>query len=80
MDKEDGDRVQTVDNVADTAAADLASSKTAKVQNVAYSDAIAKDNLSPRATSVLKLYAIIALVTLSELASNHITFSSGKDH
>ncbi|KAK2676805.1 MFS transporter superfamily [Fusarium oxysporum f. sp. vasinfectum] len=38
---------------------------TAKVQNVAYSDAIAKDNLSPRATSIFKLYAIIALVTLN---------------
>ncbi|KAJ4185339.1 hypothetical protein NW767_012985 [Fusarium falciforme] len=64
MEKED-DRVQTVDRVPDPAAADLAASKTAKVQNVAYSDAIAKDNLSPRASSVCKLYAIIALVTLN---------------
>ncbi|EMT72400.1 general substrate transporter [Fusarium oxysporum II5] len=64
MQKED-DKVQTVERVPDSAAADLATSKTAKVQNVAYSDAIAKDNLSPRATSIFKLYAIIALVTLN---------------
>lgn len=68
MEKDD-DRVQTVDRVPDTVAAVLATSKTAKVQNIAYSDAIAKDNLSPRASSVWKLYAIIALVTLSKPAT-----------
>jgi hypothetical protein len=65
MQKED-DKLQTVERVTDSADADLATSKTAKVQNVAYSDAIAKDNLSPRTTSIFKLYAIIALVTLSK--------------
>lgn len=74
MEKED-DRVQTVDKVPNPAAADLAASKTAKVQNVAYSDAIAKDNLSPRAWSVCKLYAIIALVTLSKSAHNDIPYT-----
>lgn len=70
MQKED-DKVQTVERVPDSAAADLATSKTAKVENVAYSDAIAKDNLSPRATSIFKLYAIIALVTLSKELHNN---------
>ncbi|QGI78509.1 unnamed protein product [Fusarium fujikuroi] len=64
MQKEDN-KVEAVEKVPDSAAADLATSKTAKVENVAYSDAIAKDNLSPRAPSILKLYAIIALVTLN---------------
>ncbi|KAI1027522.1 hypothetical protein LB503_013483 [Fusarium chuoi] len=70
MQKED-DKVEAVERVPDSAAADLATSKTAKVENVAYSDAIAKDNLSPRAPSILKLYAIIALVTLSKEPHNN---------
>jgi hypothetical protein len=74
MHKED-DKVQTVESVPDSLAADLATSKTAKVQNVAYSDAIAKDNLSPRAPSILKLYAIIALVTLSKQAHNNTPYT-----
>ena len=57
--------IQTAERVPSLVADDLAASKTAKVQNVAYSDAIAKDNLSRRATSVLKLYAIVIFVTLS---------------
>lgn len=69
MEKQDG-RVETVDRVPDTTAADLATSKTVKVQNVAYTDAIAKDNLSPRAWSAWKLYGIIAFVTLSKLTTS----------
>ncbi|KAI1052499.1 hypothetical protein LB507_007495 [Fusarium sp. FIESC RH6] len=57
--------IQTAERVPSLVTDDLAASKTAKVQNVAYSDAIAKDNLSRRATSVLKLYAIVIFVTLN---------------
>ncbi|CAF3622741.1 unnamed protein product [Fusarium graminearum] len=59
------EEIHTVEQVPGSATDDLVASKTAKVQNVAYSDAIAKDNLSRTAPSVLKLYAIVAFVTLN---------------
>lgn len=66
------EEIHTVEQVPGSATDDLVASKTAKVQNVAYSDAIAKDNLSRTAPSVLKLYAIVAFVTLSMPGQTYI--------
>ena len=41
--------------------------KTTKVKDVAFADAIDKDNPKPWSKSMLKLYAIMALVTLSTI-------------
>lgn len=53
-----------VDNVDDVKNVDAPLGQTKQVFNVALADALAKDNTSAWAPSMLKLYAIIAFSTL----------------
>jgi hypothetical protein len=52
--------------------------KTAKVVSVALADALAKDNPSTTSWSMIKLYGIIVLVTMSEQPEP--PFSRSPDH
>jgi hypothetical protein len=71
MEKDSPREVERVDTTTTTASQNLKDAvrlgevKTTKVKNVAFADAIAKDNPKPWSKSMLKLYAIMALVTLS---------------
>ncbi|KAK6366420.1 hypothetical protein LTR64_008435 [Lithohypha guttulata] len=56
---------QTTEHVDKVPNASSVGAKETRVLNVAYSDAIAKDNQSPWAATMLKLYAIVALVTMN---------------
>lgn len=49
---------QTAEHVVTLPNAGSSAAKQARVLNIAYSDAIAKDNQSPWATAMLKLYAV----------------------
>ncbi|KAK5190961.1 hypothetical protein LTR99_000097 [Exophiala xenobiotica] len=72
MEKDSPRQVERVDTTTTTASQNLKDAvrlgevKTTKVKNVAFADAIAKDNPKPWSKSMLKLYAIMALVTLND--------------
>ncbi len=72
MEKDAPREVERADTATTTAsqikdAVRLGEVKTTKVKDVAFADAIDKDNPKPWSKSMLKLYAIMALVTLSTI-------------